>query len=66
MVKLSHLLRTFEVEEVARHLDSFLIIDGSIGADAEEQVVGRGVFRVKVVDIVGGDERDTRLVADGD
>ena len=62
-VKLGHLVRALEIEEVTSHLPSLVIMDGRVGSNTHQQVVGRGILLIDVVDIVGGHQRNAQLLA---
>ena len=52
------------VVALAVDLEPALLVDGGVGADAEEDIVGFGFLGESVVAVVGGDDGDAELAAD--
>ena len=63
--ELFHLSGAFQIEEVAGHLQPFIVIYGSISLNAQQELVSGSVFLVDVMDIAGGHNRDTEFGRQG-
>src|SRR4030042_2527754 len=59
--KLCHLLGALEVEKVPCHLQPFIIMDGGVSLNANEQVVRGGILLVYIVDIARSYNRYIQL-----
>ena len=57
-----HLLHGLEVQLRGAHAHAFLVQNGALGADAQEDVVGLGVVFRQVVAVVGGHEGEPRFL----
>ena len=60
----SHLILGLQIELVVGEAHSVFFVDGSGRLDAHEYVLGRSVLPVHVVDVVGGHERNARLLVE--
>ena len=61
-----HLVGAFEIELLDIVFEAIGIADGFARLDGEEGVLGFGVFAGHVVDIVGGDQSESKLTGDLD
>ncbi len=57
----SHFLAAFEIEALTPHGHVLGIVDGGVGLDAKEYLLGPGLLGQHIVGIVGGHERDAHF-----
>ena len=61
--ELGHLVAVLQEVGGVGHLQTVLLVDGGVGLDGEEDVLGGVLVAVDVVDVVGGDDGDVEGAA---